>query len=197
MITSTTCWIWRVGRRIPDFTSFPWWITWSPIHRGKPPQASCPIRWLTLAAMALVTKRIRLLTLVTNASVRHPVAIAKTAASLDRLSKGRMTLGLGAGGYAADNHALGIDHANSQERIDRLNETVAAIRLLWSGNAVTHRGRYYSFANLISQPTPVHRPDVLVAGRQPRCPRRCRQISRLVQFYVRRSQSNCAGATTH
>ena len=115
-----------------------------------------PIAGLMAAADATETMRIG--SLVFANDYRHPVLLAKEAATLDRLSGGRLEFGLGAGWMLADYHAAGIPLDRPSVRIERLDEALGVIRSLWSGDPVTHHGQHYDIDDLTLRPRPQQRP---------------------------------------
>ncbi|MEU1338141.1 LLM class flavin-dependent oxidoreductase [Streptomyces sp. NPDC005827] len=98
----------------------------------------------TLTAAATVTDRLRLGTLVTSPNFRHPVTLAKELISLDDISGGRVTLGIGAGGTGFDATALGQEPWTARERADRFAEFVPLLDRLLTEDSVTHEGAFYS-----------------------------------------------------
>src|SRR5438094_2436447 len=88
--------------------------------------------WLTLAALARETSRVRLGTLVSSATFRLPGPLAISVAQVDAMSGGRVELGLGAGWYEAEHRAYGIPFPPTRERFDRLAEQLAVITGLWA-----------------------------------------------------------------
>lgn len=98
----------------------------------------------TLTAAATATHHIRLGTLVTNPNFRHPVTLAKELISLDDLSGGRITLGVGAGTSGFDATVLGQDPWSPRERADRFAEFVGLLDRLLTEPAVTHQGSFYA-----------------------------------------------------
>ncbi|MPY92265.1 MAG: TIGR03560 family F420-dependent LLM class oxidoreductase [Acidimicrobiia bacterium] len=125
--------------------------------------------WVTLGALARETSRIRLGTLVTSVTFRHPGPLAVAVAQVDEMSGGRVEFGLGAGWYEAEHTAYGLDFPSDRERIDRLEEQLAVITGLWStpdGETFTFRGRYYDVLDSPALPKPVQRPipPVIVGG---------------------------------
>ena len=108
-----------------------------------------------LAAAAGATQRIRLGTSVLLANLRHPSHVAKIIATLDFISNGRVTLGLGFGSRESDYKAveLPFDHRGS-----RAVEQVQLMKRLWTEDNVTHNGRFYNVENLSVGPRPVHKP---------------------------------------
>ncbi|GAA3897038.1 LLM class flavin-dependent oxidoreductase [Streptomyces lacrimifluminis] len=127
----------------------------------------------TLTAAAAVTDRLRLGTLVTSPNFRHPVTLAKELISLDDVSNGRITLGIGAGGTGFDATALGQDPWTPRERADRFGEFVAILDKLLTEDGkdgVSYQGDYYSAHEVRNIPGCVQRPRLpfAVAATGPR-----------------------------
>ncbi|MGV9710676.1 LLM class F420-dependent oxidoreductase [Gordonia sp. NPDC003424] len=125
--------------------------------------------WLTLAALARETSTIRLGTLVTSATFRHPGALAIAVAQVDEMSGGRVELGLGAGWFDAEHAAYGIPFPGLGERFDRLEESFEIITGLWEtpvGRHFDFQGEHYTVANSPALPKPVQapRPPIIVGG---------------------------------
>lgn len=125
---------------------------------------------VALTAAAAVTETIRLQTGVLGNDYRHPVLVHRMAASLDRLSEGRFTLGIGAGWLTADYTAAGLKLDEPSVRIARLEESVQVIKALFSGDPVNFHGRYYTIRDLVGVPEPYHtpRPPLMMGGGSPR-----------------------------
>ncbi len=119
-----------------------------------------------LTAAALATTRLRVGSLVYSNDFRHPVVLAKEAATLDVLSGGRFELGLGAGWLKAEYDQAGISFDAPGTRIERLEEAVTIVKGLLAGERVTFTGRHYSIADLEGRPAPVQRPHppILIGG---------------------------------
>jgi alkanesulfonate monooxygenase SsuD/methylene tetrahydromethanopterin reductase-like flavin-dependent oxidoreductase (luciferase family) len=113
--------------------------------------------WTTLAAMAQLTRRVRLGTLVTGNGYRHPGILAKMAATVDHISGGRLDMGLGAGGDPAD-EMLGLTAPPAAERVGRLDEAAQVLRLLWAESAASFEGNYYRLTAALSDPKPLQSP---------------------------------------
>ncbi|CAM5474335.1 LLM class flavin-dependent oxidoreductase [Streptomyces abikoensis] len=127
----------------------------------------------TLTAAATATSRMRLGTLVTSPNFRHPVTLAKELISLDDISDGRVTLGIGAGGSGFDATALlkgGQEPWTPRERADRFGEFVPLLDRLLTQDAVTHEGEHYSAFEVRNIPGCVQRPRLpfAVAATGPR-----------------------------
>jgi alkanesulfonate monooxygenase len=134
-----------------------------------PPAYSCT--WLEpvamLAALAGVTRTIRLGTMVLVLPLRNPAYFAKEWATLDVLSGGRTILGVGVGWHEEEFRLMGVPH---RERGRRMDEMLEAVTALWSGDDVTYRGKYYAFENVTIDPKPVqqpHPPMWIGGGTQP------------------------------
>jgi probable F420-dependent oxidoreductase len=118
----------------------------------------------TLAAIAAVTDRIRLGTLVLNNDMRNPVQLAWEASTVDRLSGGRFELGLGAGHTPAEYDATGVERAAPTDRKRRLAESVEIVRDLLDGKLVDHEGEHYRISRAgIDRADQEHLP-ILVGG---------------------------------
>ncbi|MFE9842221.1 LLM class flavin-dependent oxidoreductase [Streptomyces goshikiensis] len=124
----------------------------------------------TLTAAATATERLRLGTLVTSPNFRHPVTLAKELISLDDISGGRVTLGIGAGGDGFDATALGQVAWTPRERADRFAEFVPLLDRLLTEGAVTQQGTFYSAVEARTIPGCVQEPRLpfAVAGNGPR-----------------------------
>lgn len=112
----------------------------------------------TLAALATATSRIRLGLLVTGVTYRHPAVLAAEALTIDHASGGRLELALGAAWFEDEHRQLGIPFPSTSERIDRLEDTVEAVRRLCSGDEVTWTGRTLGLQHARLRPLPVQRP---------------------------------------
>lgn len=124
----------------------------------------------TLTAAAAATERLRLGTLVTSPNFRHPVTLAKELISLDDISGGRITLGIGAGGNGFDATALGQESWTPRERADRFAEFVPLLDRLLTEGAVSQSGTFYSAEEARNVPGCVQRPRLpfAVAATGPR-----------------------------
>jgi probable F420-dependent oxidoreductase len=125
--------------------------------------------WGLLPALAAVTDRVRIGTLVSPTSVHHPALLAKRAAAIDRLSGGRMVLGLGAGWQLNEHHAYGIELEPPGKRVSRFEEAIQIVRSLLSQESTTFHGACYDITDAPCDPKPVQSPlPLLVGTRSPR-----------------------------
>ena len=129
--------------------------------------------WLTLAGLARETERIRLGTLLTPVTFRHPGPLAISVAQVDAMSGGRVELGLGAGWFDREHTAYGIPFGTFAERFEQLEEQLAIITGLWQtppGERFAFEGKHYSLAKSPALPKPVQepRPPVVLGGIGPR-----------------------------
>jgi F420-dependent oxidoreductase-like protein len=122
--------------------------------------------WTMLAALATITKRIRLGVMVTGNPYRHPAVLANMAASLDVISGGRLELGIGAGWNEEESSAYGIDLPPLRERFDRLEEACAVLDLLLTQETSTFAGVHYRLTDARCEPKPVQRPrpPIVIGG---------------------------------
>jgi alkanesulfonate monooxygenase len=126
--------------------------------------------WTTLAGLARETSTIRLGTLMTSATFRHPGPLAIQVAQVDQMSGGRVELGIGAGWFEAEHQAYGIPFPDTVERFDVLEEQLAVITGLWGtapGDRFSHAGEHYTVTDSPALPKPVQqpRPPVLIGGK--------------------------------
>jgi alkanesulfonate monooxygenase SsuD/methylene tetrahydromethanopterin reductase-like flavin-dependent oxidoreductase (luciferase family) len=123
--------------------------------------------WIYLAALARETRTIRLGTLVSPVTFRHPVVLAKMAATLDHLSGGRAELGIGAGWLEPEHAAYGFPFPEPARRADLLEEQLQVVSGLWSEDPFSHTGASYTLHDASFAPKPVQRPrpTIIVGGR--------------------------------
>jgi len=137
-----------------------------------------------LAAAAAVTSSLRIGPYVFANDFRHPLIVAREAATLDRLSGGRLDLGLGAGWKRSDYRQLGVPYDPPAVRIDRMIESLGIIRRLLSGEEVTHEGRFYRLERARAEPMPVQQPHprIMLGGGGPRMLRLAAREAQIVSF---------------
>lgn len=124
--------------------------------------------WSVVTAAAAITEDLQLGLLVTGNVYRNPALLAKMAATVDHISHGRYTLGIGAGWYKAEHEAYGIEFPGLKERCDRLEEALAVIKALFNagGETVNYQGKYYSLKDSPLNPPCAQTPHlpILVGG---------------------------------
>ena len=123
--------------------------------------------WTIISMLAGITTKIKLGTLVTGIIYRHPSVLAKVAATLDILSKGRLFMGIGAGWNEQESLAYGISFPSTQERMLRLEEAIQIIRKMWTEEPyASFNGKYYQIRNAYCNPKPIQKPSppILVGG---------------------------------
>lgn len=114
--------------------------------------------WTALAAIAARTSRIRLGTNVTNVAMRNPMMLAREALTVDRISHGRVNVGVGAGYYESDHTSVSIDFLDGRGRVQRLIETTEILDLALRGGSVTYKGTMYKMTDAAATPPPVQQP---------------------------------------
>jgi len=145
---------------------------WVPDHFLMPPRFGDPDdnmleSWSALAFLAGRTNRIKLGTMVTGVTYRHPGLLLKAATTLDVLSHGRAYLGLGAAWYKEEHEAYGVPFPPIAERFERLEETLQIAHQMWSSDEVRpYVGKYYHLAHPNNAPHAIQKPHppLLVAG---------------------------------
>jgi probable F420-dependent oxidoreductase len=159
--------------RVADGTG--WYGVWLADHYMPNTGDTTPARgdtyecWALLPAVAAVTERVRIGTLVSPTSVHHPALLAKRAATIDQLSGGRMVLGLGAGWQINEHHAYGIELEPPGKRVSRFEESIQIVRSMLSAESTTFHGAYYDVTDAPCDPKPVQSPlPLLVGTRSPR-----------------------------
>jgi F420-dependent oxidoreductase-like protein len=120
--------------------------------------------WTALGALAAVTTNARLGVLVSGNTYRHPAILANMAATTDRISGGRLVLGLGAGWQTNEHSAYGIDLYEIPERLARLEEACEVVRLLLTEERSNYEGRYYHLTDAPCEPKPVQARLPLLVG---------------------------------
>lgn len=145
-----------------------------------------------LAAAAAVTSHLRIGSYVFANDFRHPLLLAREAATLDALSGGRLEFGIGAGWRVRDYTQLGIPYDPAGRRIDRMEEAVTIIKRLLAGETVTHTGGHYHVRRAHVAPRPVQqpRPPIMLGGGGPRMLRIAAREADIVGFVP---QFNAAG----
>ena len=131
-----------------------------------PPEMEMLEGWSALAFAAGRTNRIKLGTMVTGITYRHPGLLVKTATTLDVLSHGRAYLGIGAAWNEEEHMGLGVPFPPLAERFERLEETLQIARQMWSGNEAPFAGKHYQLQRPLNSPQAVRKPHppILIGG---------------------------------
>jgi F420-dependent oxidoreductase-like protein len=122
--------------------------------------------WLTIAALAATTERLRLGTMVSPATFRHPAVLAKSVVTADHVSGGRVELGIGAGWWEREHEAYGFDLPAVGPRLDALEEQMQVVLGHWAGGPFSFEGEHYRARDLDARPKPVQqpRPPLILGG---------------------------------
>ena len=153
---------WAVAAERAGWDGF---FLWDHLFAFQPGPVETVDPWIALAAAACATTTIRLGTLVTPLPRRRPVVVARQTATLDRLSGGRLTLGVGTGAFPFEWEYCG-EQPDHRIRGEMLDEHLALLDRLWTGEPVHHEGRHYRTAgpdwSAICHPPPLQRPRIPV-----------------------------------
>jgi F420-dependent oxidoreductase-like protein len=122
--------------------------------------------WTTLSSLAMLTRRMRIGTLVTGNTYRNPAVLAKMAATVDIVSNGRLICGIGSAWQENEHRAYGIPFSTVEERLRRLDEACQVLLSLWTQHKTTLKGAYYQLENAPLYPKPVQKPhpELLIGG---------------------------------
>jgi F420-dependent oxidoreductase-like protein len=133
---------------------------------GEHPERGSLDAWATISALAAVTSTLRLGTLVTPVTFRHPSELAKLVASADQISGGRIELGIGAGWHEREHAAYGFPFPGMRTRMDLLAEQLQILLGAWGEGPFSFAGEHYRVDELDAQPKPVQRPHppVILGG---------------------------------
>lgn len=134
------------------------------------PDRNCLEAWTLVAALARDTSTIRLGTLVTAHSYRNPAYLAKTVASIDHLSGGRIEFGLGAGWKENEYAAYGYEFPAPGIRVTQMRETLEICTRMWTQESATYSGAHYRVEDALCAPKPAQRPypPITIGGTKPR-----------------------------
>jgi alkanesulfonate monooxygenase SsuD/methylene tetrahydromethanopterin reductase-like flavin-dependent oxidoreductase (luciferase family) len=153
---------WAVAAERAGWDGF---FLWDHLFAFEPGPVETVDPWIALTAAACATTTIRLGTLVTPLPRRRPIVVARQTVTLDRLSGGRLTLGVGTGAFPFEFEYCG-DEADHRTRGEMLDEHLALLDRLWTGEPVHHEGRHYRTAgpdwSAICYPPPLQRPRIPV-----------------------------------
>ena len=147
-----------------------WYSLWyadhfMPNHEGSATQDGNVYEcWSMIAAIAAVTERLRVGSLVSPTTFRHPTILANTAATIDQISGGRLTLGIGAGWQMNEHLAYGVDLLEGKDRVDRFEEAIQIIKSMLTDNRTSFAGQHFSITEAPCQPQPVQTPLPIMVG---------------------------------
>ncbi len=130
------------------------------------PSGPCFEGWITLAALAAHTQRLRLGTLVTGNTYRNPALLAKTAATLDHVSGGRLEFGIGAAWFEQEHAAYDFDFPSIGTRLSMLDESLRIIKAMWTEKSPSFEGKHYRVKDALCEPKPLQQPHppILIGG---------------------------------
>ncbi len=150
---------------------------------GRHPERGSLEAWATISALAAVSSTLRLGALVSPATFRHPSMLAKVAATADRISGGRIEVGLGAGWHEREHRAYGFPFPSTRTRMDVLAEQLEVVLGNWSEGPFSFEGEHYSLHDLDAQPKPVQKlhPPLIMGGNAG--PRSCALAARFADEY--------------
>ena len=120
--------------------------------------------YTSMGFLAGHTTSITLAMLVTGVTYRYPGVLAKTVTTLDVLSQGRSTFGIGAAWYEREHVALGVPYPPLRDRFEMLEETLQICLQMWSDDNGPYHGKHYQLAETICEPRPIRRPPILIGG---------------------------------
>jgi F420-dependent oxidoreductase-like protein len=145
---------------------------WVSDHLFLDPNAvktDCLEAWTLLAALAVRTERIRIGPMVTAQSYRNPALLAKIAAGVDVMSKGRLDFGLGAGWKDVEYRAYGYEFPDAPTRVTQMIETLEICTRMWKDERATYQGKHYRIADALCSPKPMQNPlPIWIGGSKPR-----------------------------
>ncbi|MCY3884047.1 MAG: LLM class flavin-dependent oxidoreductase, partial [Gammaproteobacteria bacterium] len=133
---------------------------WVCDHLYGPQSPQLPIleAWSTISALAAITKRVELGTLVTPAGMRNPAQLGKMVASIDNIAGGRVIAGLGGGWMPREFTDFGMEFLSTKNRLNQLAETVQLLRRMWGEESETKfEGEFVQADNVVCQPKPPRR----------------------------------------
>jgi F420-dependent oxidoreductase-like protein len=159
---------------------------WVSDHLFLDPEAvktDCLEAWTLLAALAVRTERIRIGPMVTSQSYRNPALLAKIAAGVDVMSKGRLEFGLGAGWKDLEYRAYGYDFPEAPTRVTQMIETLEICTRMWKDERATYQGKFYRVADALCSPKPMQKPlPIWIGGSKPRVMRAAAKYGHAFNF---------------
>jgi F420-dependent oxidoreductase-like protein len=159
---------------------------WVSDHLFLDPDAvktDCLEAWTVLAALAVRTERIRIGPMVTSQSYRNPALLAKIAAGVDVMSKGRLEFGLGAGWKDVEYRAYGYEFPDGPTRVTQMIETLEICTRMWKEERATYQGKHYRVADALCSPKPMQKPlPIWIGGTKPRVMRAAARFAHAFNF---------------
>ena len=139
---------------------------WVCDHVYGVPMPNLPIleAWTELAAVAAITERAKLGTLVTPPFFRNPAILAKQLATLDQIAPGRVIAGLGAGWFQPEFEQTGCAFPDTRERLRALEECVEILKRMWTEEKASFAGKHFSVSEALCEPKPAAVPEILIGG---------------------------------
>ena len=166
---------------------------WVSDHLFLDPDAvttDCLEAWTLLAALAVRTERIRIGPMVTSQSYRNPAFLAKIAAGVDVMSRGRLEFGLGAGWKDVEYRAYGYEFPDGPTRVTQMIETLEICTRMWKDERATYQGKYYRIADALCSPKPMQKPlPIWIGGSKPRVMRAAARFASAFNFNLGVSQN--------
>lgn len=143
-----------------DKTGWDGFFIWDHILHSRSQRFPLVDPWVTLAAIAMKTERIRIGTTVTAVARRRPWKLARETVTLDHLSNGRLTLGVGLGHPPGADFAQFGEDPNSIARAEKLDEGLDILKGLWSGKPFSYEGKHYTVEKTVFLPKPIQSPRI-------------------------------------
>jgi len=139
---------------------------WVCDHLYGPQSPQIPIleAWSLISAVAAVTSKVEIGTLVTPAGMRNAAHLGKIIATVDNIAEGRIIPGLGAGWMPREFTDFGTPFLSTGQRLGQLRETVELLKRMWTEPSVTYDGKFVKAENLVCEPKPVRVPPILIGG---------------------------------
>lgn len=139
---------------------------WVCDHLYGPQSPQIPIleAWSLISAVAAVTSRVEIGTLVTPAGMRNAAQLGKVIATVDNIAEGRIIPGLGAGWMPREFSDFGVPFLPTSQRLIQLRETVELLKRMWTEPSVSYDGKYVKATDLVCEPKPVRVPPILIGG---------------------------------
>ena len=129
-----------------------------------PPNRGSLDAWGTINALAALTSTLKLGTLVSPVTFRHPSTLARSVVTAEHVSGGRIELGIGAGWHEGEHRSFGFPFDTRGERFDRLEEQIEIVSRSWDQDPFDFDGRFYRLEQCDAQPKPTRRPNLILGG---------------------------------